>query len=95
MRKPELIHNDKINYIIILKNPIKRFVSAFYHSKYLIDFDTKGYNFNTLVNDISTPYYMLKNRVRDKLKFNNPFKEWDKSDYYKYLFHILILQIHG
>ena len=85
MRKPELIHNDKINYIIILKNPIKRFVSAFYHSKYLIDFDTKGYNFNTLVNDISTPYYMLKNRVRDKLKFNNPFKEWDKSDYYKYL----------
>ena len=31
MRKPKLIHNNKLNYIIILKNQIKRFVSAFYH----------------------------------------------------------------
>ena len=66
MRKPALINNN-LNYIVILKNPIERFVSAFYHSKYLVDFDTKGYDLNMLFSDKTTPYYRLKNKIINRL----------------------------
>ena len=82
MTKPKIINNN-VNYIIILRNPIERFVSAFYHSKYLIDFDTKGYDFDMLINDKTTPYYRLKNKIKNRLKNNNPFAEWKSSAYYK------------
>lgn len=82
MRKPQIINNN-LNYIVILENPIKRFVSAFYHSKYLVDFDTKGYDFNMLINDKSTPYFKLKNKIINRLKNNNPFMEWKSGVYYK------------
>lgn len=85
MRKPPINNNNNLNYIIILKNPIKRFVSAFYHSKYLVDFDIKGYDYNMLINDKTTPYYMLKNKIINKLKKNNPFGEWASGTYYKNL----------
>ena len=47
MCKTKLITNN-IKYIIILRNPIERFVSAFYHSKYLVDFDTSKYTYTQL-----------------------------------------------
>jgi hypothetical protein len=58
-------------------------VSAFYHSKNLVDFDTNGYNFNMLLNDKTTPYYGLRNKIIHKLKYNNPFGEWKSSKNYK------------
>jgi hypothetical protein len=82
MRKPPL-HQNNVNYILILKNPIERFVSAFYHSKYLVDFDTTGYTYDRLINDKSTPFFKLKNKIKHKLRNNNPFLEWKSGGKYK------------
>lgn len=83
MKKPSLINNKK--WIIILRNPINRFVSAFYHSKYFVDFDVSGYDKDMLYNNKNTPYYHLRRKIHYKLKFKNPFHQWKSGGNYKSL----------
>ena len=83
MSKPKLNNNNNNKYIICIRNPIERFISAFYHSKILIDFNCKGYTYEKLLNDRTTPFYQLKNKISNKLKHNNPFLEWKRGDEYK------------
>jgi len=83
MYKPNL--NANFKYIIFIRNPISRFVSAFYHSKQLIDFNlTKFNNINKtkLLNNKNTPFYHLPKKLYNKLKYNNPFYEWENSRLY-------------
>ena len=84
MNKPKLENTNNNKYVIILRNPIKRFVSAFYHSKLLIDFDITGYTFKELNNNEDSPFYKLNNKIINKMKYNNPFR-MPQSDYYKEL----------
>ena len=74
------IHMKKVNfkvdcsYILWVRNPFKRFVSAFYHSKNLIDFEIpSNLSFDDILHNPETPYYKLRNKLKSKLKFGNPF----------------------
>tara|TARA_B100000886_G_scaffold332894_1_gene286144 strand:- start:5310 stop:6965 length:1656 start_codon:yes stop_codon:yes gene_type:complete len=72
LNKP--IYKSSSKYIICIRNPIKRFVSAFNMLKDLINFDIKGYDYNRLYLSKDTPFYKLKNKINGKLNDNNPFK---------------------
>jgi hypothetical protein len=78
MKKPD-INNRSYKYIIFIRNPLQRFISAFNHSKSLIEFDTIGYKYNDLYNDSSTPYYKLKQKIKSKLEIGHPFNEWSSG----------------
>jgi hypothetical protein len=83
MNKPNI--NTNFKYIIFIRNPISRFVSAFYHSKQLIDFDLSKFNRKNkrkLLNNRDTPFYHLPNKLNNKLKYNDPFYEWRDSRSY-------------
>lgn len=69
MGKPD----NKSKYITMVRNPIDRFISAFYHSINIITFDISGYTKEQLINDRNTPYYKMKNVTESKLKHNHPF----------------------
>lgn len=77
MNKPKF--NKNIKYVIWIKNPLKRFISAFYHSYNLIKYDISNKSDNELLNNKSSPYYELKQHLESKKKYNNPFnlKNWN------------------
>ena len=72
LKKPifSMLHN----YIICIRNPIKRFVSAFNMLKDIINFDVTGMSYDYLYNSKDTPLYKLKNKIISKFNNNNnPF----------------------
>lgn len=81
MRKPKM-SSPNYKYIIFIRNPLKRFISAFNHSKHLIEFDTSGYDFNRLLNDRNSPYYKLREKIKSKLEIGHPFDEWNSGKDY-------------
>tara|TARA_B100001250_G_scaffold59724_1_gene46542 strand:- start:9820 stop:10593 length:774 start_codon:yes stop_codon:yes gene_type:complete len=81
MMKPRM-NNSNCKYIIFIRNPLRRFISAFNHSKNLIEFDTTGCTYNNLFNDIKSPYYKLHNKIKSKLKVGHPFNEWNSGEDY-------------
>jgi len=83
MRQPEFSHDHQ--YIIWVRNPIKRFVSAFNHSKSLIEYQFHTDCFDELYNDKSSPYYLLTNKINSKLLYNCPFAEWKSGFNYEVL----------
>ena len=80
MRKPEAEPN--VGYIIWLRNPLSRFVSAFNHSLALVEYDVGTKNFDDLYNDESCPYYRLKNKINSVLETGEPFCMWDSGSTY-------------
>ena len=91
--KPALIvpENNKTGFILILQNPIDRFVTAFNHSKALVEFDLSDYSvsessvsessddsFKSLLEDPSVPFYKRKNILMNKINTGNPFSRMEK-----------------
>ncbi len=70
--KPVIESNRK--YIIWLRNPIRRFVSAFYHSYELIHFDTS----NIDINNLTIFNTLAPGRIKYKMQNNHTFSpEYD------------------
>ncbi len=85
MYKPDIEADPRDSYLMFIRNPLARFVSAFNHSKSLIDFDTSEYSFDMLINDKGTPYYGLKNKTANKLESGHPFDEGETGVEYECL----------
>ncbi|QDP02297.1 hypothetical protein [Thalassotalea sp. PS06] len=83
MQKPIFDINQR--YIFWLRDPIKRFVSAFNHSLSIIEFDISGYDENSLYHASDTPYYKLPNKIHSKLATGHPFAEWPSGKRYEKL----------
>jgi len=83
MAKPKYESSRK--YIIWIRDPVARFISAFNHSLNLVNFDIEDRDFNTLYNDPDTPYYKLKNKIVNKIAYNHPFREWKSGIEYEEL----------
>lgn len=86
MKKPISMSDTK--YIIWVRNPITRFVSAFHHALNLINYDTKNETFEGLFYNSNTPFFRLKNKINSKLKHGNPFVNeppWLKCDGVRYM----------
>jgi len=83
MHKPKFRQDQQ--YIIWIRNPIKRFVSAFNHSKSLIEYQLHTDCFDEIYNEKSSPYYRLKNKINSKLLHNCPFAEWESGFNYEFL----------
>lgn len=80
MRKPNIASNT--GYILWIRNPINRFVSAFNHSLSIIRYDTEGKDFDDLYNDKKCPYYRLRNKIISKFETGCPFSEWVSGESY-------------
>ena len=63
--------NENEYYIIWIRNPLKRFVSAFYMSYNLINMDTSNLN----INNLTLKNCLAPGRVRFKMTHNNTFSE--------------------
>lgn len=70
------VFNEKTAYVVWIRNPISRYVSAFNHSLSIIRYDVSGRDFDSLFNDPDTPYYKLKNKIESKFRTGHPFAEW-------------------
>lgn len=69
-------------FIILIRNPISRYVSAFNHSKTLANYDISGKSFDELVSNSACPYFQLPNKAKNAINSCNPFNEWSSgSDY--------------
>jgi hypothetical protein len=85
MRRPDLKKNYDANFIIILRNPFSRFVSAFNHSKNLLSYDVSGKAFADLFRDPSSPYFGLKQKSLHALSIGNPFGQYKSGSLYREL----------
>jgi len=83
MSKPQ--YDSSRQYIIWIRDPVARFISAFNHSLNLINYDIRDSDFHTLYNDPNTPYYNLKNKIINKISYNHPFREWESGIEYEEL----------
>ena len=73
MKKPTFKNNHY--YVIWIRNPLNRFVSAFWHSANIINFKlSKKCTYSDIFHDKETPFYMLKNKINSKLRYDNPFR---------------------
>ena len=81
----QAIFKTNNSFILILRNPIDRFVSAYYHSRWLIEYDVKDKTYKDLFNDIDSPYYKLRCRTKSRLEMGNPFGDYKNGDRYKEL----------
>ena len=81
----QAIFKTSNSFILIVRNPIDRFVSAYYHSRWLIEYDVKDYKYKDLFNNIDSPYYKLKWKIKGRLEMNNPFGYYKNGDKYKEL----------
>lgn len=83
MSVPE--YNVQTKYVIWIRNPISRFISAFNHSLALINFDISGYTKEQLFDSPATPYYRLTNKIKHKFASGCPFAEWQTGHRYEEL----------
>lgn len=83
MRQPKPV--DNATYIIWLRNPISRFISAFNHSKALSEFDVSTFSKEELFDSATTPYYKLTNKIENKFNTGCPFAEWPSGERYEEL----------
>ena len=85
MKRPSLnIRNNNKKYFFIIRNPLKRFVSAFNYSKSIIEFDTNNIDIQSLnIENCPAPYWIKRkienngvaiNKTYDSLiqSFSNP-----------------------
>ena len=79
----QAIFKTSNNFILILRNPIDRFVSAYYHSRWLIEYDVNNCKYKNLFNDVDSPYYKLKWKIKGALELGNPFGHYKNGDRYK------------
>tara|TARA_B100001248_G_scaffold262030_1_gene255679 strand:- start:1987 stop:2781 length:795 start_codon:yes stop_codon:yes gene_type:complete len=80
----DLSQNDELNrYLVVVRNPIERYVSAFNHSKNLVDFDISNIkNPDELnINNCLAPFH-IKNKIKNKgIVFSNEYD--DLINYFK------------
>ena len=55
------------------------------YSRWLIEYDVKDYKYKDLFNNIDSPYYKLKWKIKGRLEMNNPFGYYKNGDKYKEL----------
>ena len=66
--------------IIMLRDPLQRFISAYYMIKNLIEYNVSNLSYDDLYNDKKGVYFQLENKIKNKLKYNNPFYEFIDAD---------------
>lgn len=79
------MYDENTKYILWIRNPLSRFVSAFNHAVNLINFDVSGYDFDSLYSNPDTPYYRLPNKIKNKLETGKVFGEWSTGEEYEEL----------